>query len=233
MADGLFSGFDPSRLYNVLKEQGLLPRTAQQMSPRTGSPAYEPSLNFLFTGPKPTRNTTAHEMSHSVQENLIGATAKFLEQKKDKTPQEVQFLSAYRKLLAPESNAGGGKNAQANKTAFDRSVSALYGRPITRDYDKYRTSPKEAQAWGVGSMSDAKTPMSDIRPHMDASYTTEFDILLSMYEKLPQQLKQVSANKRKGYLTNSYDLYKDQRKQIEDASNLQNLFSDPFAPTVN
>ena len=228
MAGGMF---DPSRLYNVLNEQGLLPKVAQQMSPQTGNPAYMPDFNFLYTGRRRDRETEAHEMTHAVQHNIIKATAETLEKKDKKTKQELQFLDAYRKLMAPDGMVKDSKKTQANKAAFDKTAAALYGKPVETRFDRYRTSPREAQAWGVESYSAAGVP--SYRPHMDASYTTEFDMLLSMYDKLPSQLKQASAVKRKEDLAHSKNWFKEQRQQLEGASELNDLFSDPFAPTVN
>jgi hypothetical protein len=228
MADGLF---DPSRLYNVLKEQGLLPKVAQQLSPQTGNPAYMPDFNFLYTGGRRDRATEAHEMTHAVQHNIIKATAETLAKKDKKTQQELQFLDAYWKLMAPEGMVKDSKKTQANKAAFDKTAAALYGKPVETRFDRYRTSPTETQAWGVESYSAAGVP--PYKPHMDASYTTEFDMLLSMYDKLPSQLKQASAVKRKEDLVHSKNWFKEQRQQLEGASELNDLFSDPFSPTVN
>jgi hypothetical protein len=233
MADGLFSGFDPSRLYNVLKEQELLPQTARQVSPESGNPAYYRDFNFLYTGEAQHRDTVAHEMTHAVQHNIIRATAETLEKKDKKTKQELQFLDAYQKLMAPDGMVKDARKTQANKAAFNKTAAALYGKPVETRYDRYRTSPTETQAWGVGAHSNPNRPLFRPQPHMDASYTTEFDMLLSMYDKLPSQLKQASAVKRKEDLTFSKNWFKEQRQQLEGASELNELFSDPFAPTVN
>jgi len=230
MADGLFN---PSRLYEVLAAQGLLPQVAPQASPKSGNPAYMKDFNYLYTGGSDTpRETVAHEMTHAVQHNIIKATAEALAKKSKKTQQEVQFLDAYRKLMAPDGMIKDTKKAQANKAAFDKTAAALYGKPVESRFDKYRTSPHETQAWGVGAYSDPAVPNSQIKPHMDASYTTDFDILLSMYDKLPQELKQMSAAKRKEDLAHSKNWFREQRQELEDASEFSNLLSDPFAPTI-
>ena len=229
MADGLFSGFDPSRLYNVLKEQGLLPRTAQQMSPQTGTPAYMPDFNFLYTGRHRNKQTEAHEMTHAVQHNVLQATVDAIKNKDKKTAQEVQFLEAYRKLMGIGENT---KKAKENKAAFDKTAAALYGKPVETSYDRYRTGPLEAQAWGVENMTMKEQPFTGARQHMDPSYTTEFDILLSMYDKLSPELKQTSAAQRKEDIAHGKNWYREQRQAIENASELNDLFEDPFRPTV-
>ena len=233
MADGLFSGFDPSRLYNVLKEQGLLPQTARQVSPELGNPAYYRDFNFMYTGGAQNRDTVAHEMTHAVQHNIIRATAEALEKKDKKTKQELQFLDAYQKLMAPDGMVKDSRKTQANKAAFDKTAAALYGKPVETRHDRYRTTPIEAQAFGVGSSSNPNLPSYHIKPHMDASYTTEFDMLLSMYDKLSPELKQTSATQRKEDIAHGRNWFREKRQQLEDASELNDLFSNPFAPTVN
>ena len=229
MADGLFN---PSRLYEVLAAQGLLPQVAVQPSPVSFGPAYQPAFNNLFTGWNPKRSTIAHEMTHAVQDNVLKATAEALEKKSKKTQQETQFLNAYRKLMAPDGMVKDSRRTQADKAAFDKTAAALYGKPVESRYDKYRTSPSETQAWGVGSYSDLSYDDEDRIPHMDASYTTEFAILLSMYDKLPQELKQMSATQRKEDLTRSKDFFRKQKQEIENSTEFSNLLSDPFARTI-
>lgn len=225
--------FNPSRLYEVLAAQGLLPQVAKQVSPQSGNPSYMKDFNFLYTGGSGApRETVAHEMAHAVQHNIIKATAEALAKKSEKTQQELQFLDAYRKLMAPDGMIKDTKKAQVNKAAFDKTAAALYGKPVESRFDKYRTSPHETQAWGVGAYSDPKVPNHQIKPHMDASYTTEFDLLLSMYDKLPQELKQMSATQRKEDLAHSKNWFREQRQELEGASEFSNLLSDPFARTI-
>ena len=233
MADGLF---DPSRLYNVLNDQGLLPRVAKQNSPEVGEPSYYSAFNKLFTGRNEVRSTVAHEMTHAVQSNIIQATAKYLAEKEDKTEQEKQFLSAYQKLMVGNEGVSSYRYAENMKKLsepYRKSVEALYGKPIKSDFDKYRTSPREAQAFGVGNMSTSGQPFMGVQKNMDPSYTTEFDILLSMYDKLPSNIKQATTAKRKDDIRYTTNWFGKQNKDLEQNAEFSDLFSDPFSPTVN
>jgi hypothetical protein len=233
MADGLF---DPSRLYNVLKEQGLLPRVSKQYSPEVGEPSYYPVFNKLFTGRNAVRSTVAHEMTHAVQANIIQATAKYLAEKEDKTEQEKQYLSAYQKLMLGNEGMSSYRyteNMEKLSEPYRKSVEALYGKPLKSESDKYRTSPDEAQAFGVGNMSISGQPFMFAQKHMDPSYATEFDILLSMYDKLPSNIKQATTAKRKDDIGYTTKWFGKQNKGLEQNAEFSDLFSDPFAPTVD
>jgi len=221
--------FDASRLYNVLNEQGLLPKVAQQLSPQTGTPTYMPDFNFLYAGRHGNKQVLAHEMTHAVQYNILQAAVDAIVNKDKKTAQEAQFLEAYRKLMGTGENT---KKAKENKTAFDRTAAALYGKPVETDYDRYRTKPTEAQAWGVENMTMKEQPFTGARQHMDPSYTTEFDILLSMYDKLSPELKQTASALRTEGITHGKNWYREQRQALENATEFTDIFSDPFAPTI-
>ena len=227
--------FDASRLYEVLAEQGLLPQVARQASPETGDPSYYSAFNKLFTGRGERKSDFAHEMTHAVQSNIIQAAAKALDKKKNKTPQEKQFLEAYQKLMVGKEGLGPYKltdKLNNLSAAYNKTAEALYGKPIEDRFDRYRTSPREAQAHGVGHMSIPGRAFTNDRPHMDPSYATEFDILLSMYNKLPQEVKQEATAKRKEDIAFSSNWFYEQNKRLERDAAFEDLFSDPFAPTI-
>jgi hypothetical protein len=232
MADGLFN---PSRLYEALAAQGLLPQVAKQNSPETGDPGYYSAFNKVFLGRNEAKDVAAHEMTHAVQSNIIQAAAKSITEKKNKTDQEKQFLAAYQKLMVGAEGLPVFNMTEALdelSTAYKKSASALYGSPITSTYDKYRTSPREAQAFGVGNMSTASQPFIGVQRHMDPTYTTEFDILLSMYDKLSDSVKKSASDQRKKDIKSSTNFFSRQNRDLEQSAEFIDLFSDPFAPTI-
>jgi hypothetical protein len=227
--------FNASRLYEVLAAQGLLPQTAKQNSPETGDPSYYSAFNKMYTGRNEVKSDVAHEMTHAVQSNILQAAAKSLSEKKNKTAEEKQFLEAYQKLLVGKEGLGAYKIDDKLKTlasAYSKTAEALYGKPVESRYDRYRVSPREAQAHGVGHMSIPGRPFTGDKPHMDASYTTEFDILLSMYDKLSPAVKKEATTKRKEDIAFTSKWFGEQNKGLERTSEFTDIFSDPFAPTI-
>ena len=223
MADGLFK---PYRMYETLKEQGLLPELVfEELKGRAGE--YRPSENTIALS-KENKKTMAHEMTHAVQTNLLESTAAYLGNKKDLSEKEAQFLKAYNQLTG---NKIGGRSELTTPSEkdilkryqdyiqsfifdrFDEDTKSVLNSPLSKDKDirasqeaykrwhEYRTTPDELQAWGVGYTS---TPEQDdsVPSHVNPSMTTEFDILLSMYEGLPDVIKKEAVTKRKGDIEN-------------------------------
>ena len=226
MAESLF---DSSRLYNVLKEQDLVPPRTKEKTAR-GTYAYSPDSNTLHAPDE--RRTLTHEMTHAVDTNILQATVSMLGGKKERTSQEQQFVDAYNKL---NGQAYGIKRSDGNqrkplKKNQEDFVQSLYYDKLPEGYepdswDKYRTKYEELQGWGVGNTSvtgneggGGGTPSS--MKHLDPTVAAEFDILLSMYDALPKEIKEASVVGRKK------DIKADDRQK---GYKFENIFSDPFA----
>lgn len=223
MADGLFK---PYRMYETLEKQGLLPELVfEELKGRAGE--YRPSENTIALA-KENKKTMAHEMTHAVQTNLLEATATYLGNKKDLSEKEAQFLRAYNQLTGNKIGGSSKLTTPSEKDIlkqyqdyiqsfifdrFDKDTKSILNSPLSKDKDirasqeaykkwhEYRTTPDELQAWGVGYTS---TPEQDdsVPSHVNPSMTTEFDILLSMYEGLPDVIKKQAVTQRKGNIEN-------------------------------
>ena len=244
MADGLFN---PSRLYEVLKQYGLLPKHANYSPAGDASGLFSAELNRVVAPdaslvgrdqyPRDaTMATLAHEMTHAVQNNLLRNTAIAIQQKKQKgeklTDQEQQYLRASEQIFSDQfGNIGNFDSRKYRKDAesYQNMAKEFYSSPYGRkDFENYRRSPTEAQAFGVGNMSyksDLSRPGQN--PHFDPSMATEFDILLSMYQNLPESLKSSAASAKKAQI--------EKNRQNSDDYYLQtakDLFKNPFEPTI-
>jgi len=237
--------FDPSTIYTQLAAVGLLPQwAAMPKSPETGSPSYYPALNRMFVD-KEQKDEVSHEMTHAAQGNLLEATASLLADKKKKgklSEQESQFLESYSKLTGMAYSASSFDRKKEKELAEGQRkvVDALYTSRLKEEdknssFNRYRTTPKELQAWGVGNMSVPRVgfdPTPSGLQHLDPSFATEFDILLSMYKQLPSNLKQESAQKRKGSIQWGKNWYRDQEDMLKNATTYEDVFADPFKSSI-
>ena len=244
MADSLF---DPSRLYEALKQYNLLPKHANYSPSGGATGLFSPELNRLVAPdaalvgkdqyPRDaTMATLSHEMTHAVQSNLLENTAYEIQKKKQSgqqlTDQEQQYLRAAQQIFGKQyANVGNFNSSQyrADTAAYKNMVKNMYSSPTgNKDYEAYRTSPDEAQAFGVGNMSyQSDLKRTGQNPHFDPSMATEFDILFSMYKNLPESLKSSAAVTKKAQIEknrrNSDDYYLQTAKD---------LFKNPFEPTI-
>jgi hypothetical protein len=206
--------FDPSSIYTQLAQAGLLPQWAQQR-PLTGADgSYNPDRNkMIATAPSSSFNkgTLAHETTHAAQFNLLypafNRIADKLKQGTEISPAESQYYEAAKKLLDIQPSGRYSANEdRANKASFKRAVDAMYkSNSGDLSYKSYRTQPIELQAFGVGNMTQggmhAATKQELIggnySPHLDPSFASEFDIIMSLYGKLPASLKETANTKRK------------------------------------
>lgn len=237
--------FDPSNIYTQLAAVGLLPQwAAMSKSPETGDPGYYAALNRMFAG-KDQKDVLSHEMTHAAQSNLLEATASLLADKKKNgklSDQESQFLESYSKLTGRPYSAGSFDRKKQEKLAEGQKkvVDALYTSRLKDEdknssFNRYRKNPNELQAWGVGNMSVPRVgydPTPSGLQHLDPSFATEFDILLNMYKQLPSNLKQESAQKRKDSIQWGKKWYKDQEDMLKNTTTYEDVFSDPFRPTI-
>jgi len=231
MADGLF---DPSRLYDALKQYNLLPSYGNFSPPNGNVGVFRNQTNSLIAPSRDT-DTMAHEMTHAVQFNLLKEAAQVIQKKKQAgqslTDQEKQYLRASEQLFNEQ--YGNVYNYDRSKdvqdTASLKKVQSLYVDPKNdQRYADYRTKPTEIQAHGVGQMSvKGARPTPGANPHLDPTMTQEFDILFSMFNSLPQDLKQSVATSRQ-------ENVKENRKFYDDPylPYATDLFSNPFPPSI-
>lgn len=230
MADSLFN---PSELYEMLKQQGLLPRLidANPYGQR-GAGLFSESKNVVvardpskagFPSIQENRtDTLAHELTHAAQFNLLYPALKTIQSKeiaKEKlTAQEIQFAEAMGKLMR-------------ENPSLKAMVEKLYTNTGNKEEDRYRTMLPELQAWGVGYMSRPTNPMNrekpNINPHLNPSMATEFSILSNLYSKLPENTKSVSSRLRQEDISGSRK--NDREGFVQDS---RDIFSDPFKYTI-
>jgi hypothetical protein len=183
-----------------------------------------------------TMATFAHEMTHAVQNNLLENTAYQIQKKKQQgdklSDQEAQYLRAAEQLFARQYGNVGSFNKskyRADTESYKDMVKDMYYSPTrNKDFESYRKSVDEAQAFGVGNMSyPSNLRRSGQNPHFDPSMAQEFDILLSMYQNLPESLKSSAAISKQTQIEknrqNSKDFYLESAKDI---------FKNPFEPTI-
>lgn len=239
MADNLF---DASRLYEALKKYDLLPSYGNFTPPRhTG--LFNSQTNTLVA-PRADKDTMAHEMTHAVQFNLLKEAAQVIQNKKKEnkplTEQEAQYLRAAEQIFKEQ--YGNVYNYDRAKDVQDtealKGVQSLYKDPKKdKDMQYYRTKPTEIQAFGVGRSSQPAvkgvTPNVDAamtpgaNPHLDPTMATEFDILFTMFNSLPDSLKQSVAASRQSNVKENREFYQD--PMLPYATD---LFYNPFPSTI-
>ena len=244
MADGLFNA---SRLYEVLKQYGLLPKHANYSPAGDSQGLFSAQLNRVVAPdaslvgkdqyPRDaTMATLTHEMTHAVQNNLLLNTAMTIQRKKQQgekiTDQEQQYLRASEQIFADQFGNVGSfdrRKFEQDTKSYQAMAKDFYSSPQGRkDFESYRRSPSEAQAFGVGNMSrqsDLSRPGQN--PHFDPSMATEFDILLSMYQNLPESLKSSAASAKKAQIEKNREKSDDYYLQTA-----KDLFKNPFEPTI-
>jgi len=231
MADNLF---DPSRLYEALKQYNLLPSYGN-FTPGGGKEGLFRNQTNTLIAPKNDTDAMAHEMTHAVQFNLLKEAAQNLQQKKQSgtplTDQESQYLRAAEQIFNEQYgmvyNYSGSKAVQ--DTQARKGITSLYQDPKNdKDYTQYRTKPTEIQAHGVGNMSvkEARaTPGAN--PHLDPTMTQEFDILFSMFNSLPKDVRNSVASSRQNNIKENRKFYDD--PYLPYATD---LFSNPFPSSI-
>lgn len=229
MAENLFN---PSMIYQALQQRGMLPRYVD-IRPEQGVGLFKELTNLVATkNPQTTlapgvqqerRDNLAHEMTHAAQKNLLEPVYNEIKRKissKEKvSDQEKQFVAALDKLYF---------DSGSRKDLTDR----LYSPGMDRYEDNYRTKKEELQAFGVGYMSRPDDRMlreqMNINPHLNPTMASEFDILLTMLNKLPTSVLNRAAQERKQEI----DTFRKSAKKDELLNMSVDLFNDPFAPTI-
>jgi hypothetical protein len=222
MADSLFNA---SELYNALKSFGLLPQWSQL---EIDGGEYHPDSNIIVGDPSKTK-TIAHELTHASQNNLLFPAFREISSKKDKTKEEQQFLDAMSKIML----MGTPSFEEIKRTA---TPDQLYYKDLTpkkrenTSYNSYRTSVQERQAFGVGNMSGGlDIPLDKGGLHYDPSMATEFSILLELFKNLPETTKKKAVELRKKSIETSR---KEEPNRLSGKSFTEDIFADPFAPTI-
>ncbi len=154
------------------------------------------------------------------------------QQGKELTEQEKQYLRAAEQIFVDQfgnmGNFNSAKDRQDRESYRNMTKDMYVSETGNKDFDVYRKSPTEAQAFGVGNMSfPSNLRRTGVNPHFDPSMTTEFDILLSMFEKLPESLKKSAAMEKQEKIEKnrqgSSDVYLNFSKD---------MFQNPFESTV-
>jgi hypothetical protein len=112
-------------------------------------------LSPLADDPK---STVSHELQHAVDSILEGQKITTQRKGSSMNPQERQFLEAHQKL-----------NEETKIPLGDLS--------------RYRRSPGEARAFGVGNMNYPHRGVFEGTPHLDATMATEQAILLDLAKR--------------------------------------------------
>lgn len=238
MANGLF---DPSVLFEALKNAGMLPQWSNKR-PYGGQEGMYYTAQDRMVAPSPDnpydKNSMAHEMTHAVQNNLLLSSANTIAERirtgAKVSEQELRFLDASKKIFNKHFGTVGQFDrglSKQNEAIDKRMMDSLYfkgNKP--REFDDYRTARNERQAWGVGNMA---SPLPDATafesrpapPHFDASMATELSLLLEMYTRLPDEVKEQSKASRQQRV-------EAERKNNQDSSSknyqFEQLMTDPF-----
>lgn len=234
MADNLF---DPSRLYEALKQYNVLPNYGN-FTPGGGKEGLFRNQTNTLVAPSADKDAMAHEMTHAVQFNLLKEAANVIQKKKQEgktlTEQEAQYLRAAEQIFNEQYGniASYSQSKYVEDSNAQKKMQALYtapaGTPNASDYKAYRTKPTEIQAHGVGNMSvKGATATPGANPHLDPTMTQEFDILFSMFNSLPDNLKQNVASSRQNNVKENRKFYDD--PYLPYATD---IFSNPFQPTI-
>ena len=206
--------FDPSTIYAQLASAGLLPQWAQQRPITSADGSYNPDRNKMIAAAASSpfeKGTLAHETTHAAQFNLLypafNRIADKLKQGNEISPVESQYFEAAKKILGVQPFGKYSANEdRTNKESFKKAVDSMYrSKSGDESYKSYRTQPHELQAFGVGNMTQGGMHAStkqelvggNYSPHLDPSFASEFDIIMSLYGKLPTGIKEEATKKRK------------------------------------
>lgn len=214
--------FNPTPLWEQIKAQGLLPRRVDA-SLNTGA-VYYPNQNGMITETlrgqdyeytENTRGTLAHEYVHAWNENILKPLIAEISAKKDKTPQEENFLKATKQLagdIYPEAEPdreGLEAQAQAARRNLQSMVdSGKYLDYLTKLSGNSKIHPlkqqnEERQSYSIGQLtanvpsnSDYNVAIDEGGSHRDASITTDYSILIDLVDRLPEDTKKAAAQRR-------------------------------------
>ena len=214
--------FNPTPMWQQIKEQGLLPPRVDA-SLNIGA-VYYPNQNSMIaetlsdrdtTYMENERNTLTHEYVHAWNENILKPLIAEISTKKDRTKEEEQFLKATKQLagdIYPEAEPERpGLEAQAQ--AARRNLESMSESSKYVDYLKSLASgkkihplkdkPEERQGYSIGEMTANALPDPDYSvaideqgTHRNATIATDYSILIDMVARLPEATKKAAAQKR-------------------------------------
>jgi|DEB0MinimDraft_10_1074344.scaffolds.fasta_scaffold35784_1 hypothetical protein len=231
MADNLYK---PSGLFEEMQKRDLTPSYGD-FSVTGASGMYIPGVNVLFA-PKDfagTGTTLPHEVAHAYVSNVLQPAYMELGNKKSRnwSKEEKQFADAAMKLF-PDLFPSFFFNPKERKEDFEKSKAALVGDRKVEDA-RYRLSQDELIGFGVGESS---VPYVD-RPgkidynvggHLNPTMASQLSILTELYNKLPEELKQKAAEKRKASIGD----YKEEKRLSKVKDEVSDVFENPFKNTL-
>jgi len=231
MADNLYK---PSGLFEEMQKRNLTPSYGD-FSVTGASGMYIPGVNVLFA-PKDfagTGTTLPHEVAHAYVSNVLQPAYMELGNKKSRnwSKEEKQFADAAMKLF-PDLFPSFFFNPKERKEDFEKSKAALVGDRKVEDAG-YRLSQDELIGFGVGESS---VPYVD-RPgkidynvggHLNPTMASQLSILTELYKKLPEDVKQKAAEKRKASIGD----YREEKRLSKVKDEVSDVFENPFKNTL-
>lgn len=214
--------FNPTPLWEQIKEQGLLPRRVNASS-NAGALYYPNQNSMVVETMRPNdmsyaenmRGTLAHEYTHAWNENILKPLIAVISAKKDKTEQEEQFLKAAKGLagdIYPEAEPERpGLEAQAQAASRDlqsmvdsgKYVDYLKSLAAGRKIHPIKNTQDERQSYSIGEMTANALPDPEYSPiideqgsHRNATVATDYSILIDMVDRLPKEIKEAAAKRR-------------------------------------
>jgi hypothetical protein len=204
--------FDPTPMWDQIKEQDLLPPRVNAVLNRGA--VYYPNQNSMVARTlsgqdtnrmEDTRDTLSHEYTHAWNENILKPLIATIEAKENKTEQEENFLKASSQLagdIYPELNVDNAIGKLSKKGDYlDYLKSLLGGKKIHELQD----SPDERQAYAIGQMTSNATSNPNYADayeennnlgHRNATITQDYSILMDLAARLPENIKKEAGKKR-------------------------------------
>jgi len=231
MADNLYK---PSGLFEEMQKRDLTPSYGA-FSVTGADGMYVPHVNVLFA-PEDiigTGTTLPHEVAHAYVSNILQPAYMELGNKKSRnwSKEEKQFADAAMKLF-PDLFQSFFFEPQERRLEFLQARNALIGDRKVKDAG-YRLSQGELIGFGVGESS---VPYVD-RPgkidynvggHLNPTMASQLSILTELYKKLPEELKQKAAEKRKASIKD----YKEEKRLSKVKDEVSDVFENPFKNTL-
>jgi len=232
MADNLYK---PSGLFEEMQKRDLTPSYGA-FSVTGADGMYVPHVNVLFA-PEDiigTGTTLPHEVAHAYVSNILQPAYMELGNKKSRnwSKEEKQFADAAMKMF-PGIFKSFFFNPKERKEDFEKSKAALVGDRKVKDAG-YRLSQGELIGFGVGESS---VPYREKRPwqieynvggHLNPTMASQLSILTELYNKLPEELKQKAAEKRKASIGD----YREEKSLSKVKDEVSDVFENPFKNTL-
>ena len=204
--------FNPTPMWEQIKEQGLLPQRVDA-SLNKGA-VYYPNQNSMVVRTlndqdtkrmEDMRDTLSHEYTHAWNENILKPLIATIEEKENKTEQEENFLKAVSQLagdIYPELTLENAVDKINKKGDYLDYLKSLLGG---REIHELQSGQDERQAYAIGQMTSNTSANPDYADayegnnnlgHRNASVATDYSILIDMVANLPKSTKDAAAKKR-------------------------------------